>query len=129
MMNLIVTLLVTTASMLIISYLPLGIKIRSIDRAFVAAIVFGILNAILSSLLFWLAAILTLPLMILTLGLFRFVLRFIVNVFIFGLAAKLVDGFELEGGWTTAAVGAIALSIVNALAFALLFAVFPSWFA
>ncbi|MEM6448571.1 MAG: phage holin family protein [Cyanobacteria bacterium J06642_2] len=120
MVGLIVTLLVTTASMLAISYLPLGIKIRSIDRALIAAAVFGILNALLSQILFVFLAALTLPLMLLTFGLFGFVVRFVVNVLLFGLAAKLVEGFELEGGWSTAALGAAALSIVNAIIYRIL---------
>ncbi|MEL6816805.1 MAG: phage holin family protein, partial [Cyanobacteria bacterium J06598_3] len=115
MVNLLVTLLVTTASMLAISYLPIGVNIRSIDRALIAAIVFGVLNTLLSGILFVLLAALTLPLMLLTFGLFGFVVRFVVNVLIFGLAAKIVDGFELENGWSTAALGAVALSLVNFL--------------
>lgn len=104
--------LVTTASFLIISRLPLGIEIDSVNKAIISAAVFGILNALLRPILFFFAF----PLIILTLGLFSIVL----NAIIFGLAAYLVRGFRLRWGIWSALLGSLTLSIVNSLLFGLL---------
>lgn len=104
--------LVTTASFLIISRLPLGIEIDSVNKAIISAAVFGILNALLRPILFLFAF----PLIILTLGLFSLIL----NAVIFGLAAYLVRGFRLRWGVWSALLGSIALSLVNSLLFGLL---------
>ena len=107
-----VSLIVTTISLLIISKLPTGVEIDSIQKAFVSAIVFGIVNALLHPIL----TILAFPLIFLTFGLFYFV----VNAIIFGLAAFLVSGFRLRWGFWSALIGSLALSIVNSIIFHLL---------
>jgi putative membrane protein len=112
-----ITAFVTALSLLIISRLPLGIEIDGFWKALVAGVIFGILNAFVKPVLFWL----TLPLSFLTLGLFLLVL----NAIIFGLAAWLVDGFELRGGFWSALFGAIALSVVNYILHGLLFRLVP----
>lgn len=103
---------VTALSLLIISRLPIGVEIESWQKALVAGVVFGILNAIVRPILFWL----TIPFTILTLGLFLFVL----NGIIFALAAKLVRGFSLKAGFVSAVLGAIFLSLTNSLLFQIL---------
>ncbi|MBW4552395.1 MAG: phage holin family protein [Aphanocapsa sp. GSE-SYN-MK-11-07L] len=105
----IITAIVTAISLLIISKLPLGIEIDSIWKAVVAAVVFGVLNAFVKPILFWL----TLPITIITVGIFALVL----NAIIFAITAWLVDGFELRGGFLSAIFGTIALSIINGLIF------------
>jgi putative membrane protein len=105
----IITAIVTAISLLIISKLPLGIEIDGIWKAVVAAVVFGILNAFVKPILFWL----TLPITIITVGIFALVL----NAIIFAITAWLVDGFELRGGFLSAILGTIALSIINGLIF------------
>jgi len=112
LMDLIVPWLVTTASLLIISKLPLGIEIDSFPKALISAAVFGLLNALLRPILFWL----TIPLTILTFGLFLLVL----NAIIFALAATLVDGFRLKLGFMSAIFGTIALSLINSVLLKLL---------
>jgi putative membrane protein len=112
MVGLLITWLVTTISFLIISRLPIGVEIDSFGKAAIFAVVFGILNAILRPIL----GFFTFPFIILTFGLFVFVL----NAIIFGLAAALVPGFRLRWGFWSALIGAIALSIVNSLLFNLL---------
>jgi putative membrane protein len=111
MLNLILTWFVTTISFLIISRLPLGIEIDSFAKAAIAAAVFGILNAILLPIL----SLLTLPVIILSFGLFFFVL----NAIIFGLAAALVPGFSLRWGFWSALIGSLALAIVNSILLAI----------
>ncbi|MBD2440922.1 phage holin family protein [Nostoc sp. FACHB-110] len=108
MIGLIMTWLVTTVSFLIIARLPfLGIEIDSFSKAAISAIVFGILNAILLPVL----TFFTFPFIILTLGLFFFVL----NAIIFGLSALIVPGFRLRYGLWSALLGSITLAIINSV--------------
>lgn len=109
MTGIFITWLVTTVSFLIISRLPIGVEIESFGKAAISALVFGVLNALLRPIL----GFFTFPLIILTLGLFLFVL----NAIIFGLAAWLVPGFRLRWGIWSALIGSIALSIINSLIF------------
>jgi putative membrane protein len=110
-MGILTTWLVTTISFLIISRLPIGIEIDSFGKAIISAAVFGILNAILLPIL----ALFTLPFIILTLGLFFFVL----NSIIFGLAAAIVPGFRLRYGFWSSTIGSIALAIINSILLAI----------
>jgi putative membrane protein len=103
------TALVTAVSLLIISRLPIGVEIESWQKAVIAGIVFGLLNAIVRPILFWL----TIPITILSLGLFLFVL----NALIFALAAKLVEGFRLRYGFWSAILGAFLLGLTNSVFF------------
>lgn len=103
------TWLVTTLSLLIISNLPLGIEIRNFRTAIVAALVLGLLNALLLPILQFLAF----PLTFLTLGLFSL----IVNAAVFALAARLVDGFHLRDGFLSAFIGSIVVSLFNWILF------------
>jgi putative membrane protein len=111
MTNIILTWLVTTISFLIISRLPIGIEIDNFAKAAISAAVFGVLNAILLPIL----SLVTLPAIILSFGLFYFVL----NAIIFALAAAIVPGFTLRWGVWSAFIGSIALAIVNSILLAL----------
>lgn len=111
-MGILVAWLVTAVSLLIISRLPVGVEIDGFPKAFLAAVAFGILNAIVRPVLFWL----TVPLTILTLGLFLLVL----NAIIFALAAALVSGFRLRYGFWSALLGAFLLSLTNSVIFQIL---------
>lgn len=101
-----ISLIVTAISLLIISKLPLGIEIDSIQKSLLAALVFGILNAVLKPILtgFGLFNVLTFGLT-----------SFIANVIIFGLAALLIQGFRLRSKIWSPIIGALALSIINSL--------------
>jgi putative membrane protein len=82
----------------------LGIKIESVSSLAVSALVLGALNSSVRPLL----VLLTLPMTLLSLGLFYFV----INGFVFGMAAWLVPGFGVSGfGW--AFVGAILMGLVS----------------
>ena len=109
MIPFLVTLLVTAVSLLIISKLPTGVEIDSIQKAFISALVFGILNAILRPILSFLAT----PITFLTFGLFTV----IINAIIFGLAAMLVTGFRLKWGFWSALIGSFALGVINSVIF------------
>ncbi|MFE1745717.1 phage holin family protein [Coleofasciculus sp. H7-2] len=105
--SLLVAWLVTAVSLFIISKLPIGVEIDTFPKALISAAVFGLLNALVRPVIFFLS----LPITILTLGLFLFVL----NAIIFGLAAYLVHGFRLRWGIWSALIGSIALSIINSI--------------
>jgi putative membrane protein len=83
-----------------------GLRVRSYGSALVFAAVFGILDG----LLFKFLAIITLPIVILTLGLFLLVIR----AFLFWLADQLVDGVQVEGFWA-AFLGSLVTGIINFL--------------
>jgi putative membrane protein len=93
-----------TAAILATSYLLNGIHVSGFFSAFLAAAALGILNAFFRPIAF----ILTLPLNILTLGLFTFVL----NAAMLKLASGLISGFEVEGFWT-AVGGALLISLIS----------------
>jgi len=105
--------LVTAVSLLIVSKLPLGVEIDKFGTALIAAAVLGVLNALVRPIL----AFLAFPLTLITLGLFTFIL----NAMIFGLAAWLVQGFHLRGGFLSALIGSIVLTLSNSLISRLLF--------
>ncbi|NJM20539.1 MAG: phage holin family protein [Richelia sp. RM2_1_2] len=107
MLGLILTWLITAISFIIISKLPIGVEIDSFGKALMTAAVFGILNALLLPLL----TFFTLPFIILSLGLFFFVL----NSIIFGISAAIVPGFRLRYGFWSSTIGSIALAIVNSI--------------
>ncbi|MFN8176813.1 MAG: phage holin family protein [bacterium] len=81
-----------------------GVHLASIGALLVAALVLGFLNAVLKPVL----VLLTLPITILTLGVFYLVL----NAILFALGATLVPGFRVDGfGW--AFLGALVMSLVS----------------
>lgn len=95
---------ISAGSLLIVSYLFPGIEVRGLGTALVAPIVIGFINATLGLVL----KILTLPLTVVTLGLFWLV----INALMLQLAAAFVPGFFV-GGFISAFLGAIVLSIIN----------------
>lgn len=97
--------LVNALALLAAAYLVPGIVVESIYIALIAALLLGLVNAFLRPVLF----ILTLPITILTLGLFTFVL----NALLFWFVASFVDGFEVDG-FLAALVGSLLVSIVSA---------------
>ena len=117
MVAFLITALVTAISLVIISKLPfIGVEIDSLWKAGVAGIILGILNAFVKPII----NILSLPLYIVTLGLFWFVASFVINAIVFGLAAWLVQGFRLRNGIISALLGAVALGIINSILFSVL---------
>jgi putative membrane protein len=96
--------------LLLASYLP-GISVSGWYSALIAALVLGLVNALIKPLL----VILTLPVNILTLGLFTFV----INALLFWFVGTVVKGFLVAGFWP-AFWGALILSIVSWLVSSLL---------
>ncbi len=87
-MHILINWFVTTVAILIAAYLLPGIAIKGLAAAIVAALVLGLINAVIKPVLI----ILTLPLNILTLGLFTFVL----NALLVLLTSAIVPGFYVR---------------------------------
>jgi len=103
-MNLLLRWLLNTLALFLVVTIVPGFHYRSWVSLAIAALVLGLLNAIVRPIFF----ILTLPLTILTLGLFLIVL----NAIMLELTAWLVPGFAIDGfGW--ACVGAVVLAIIS----------------
>lgn len=105
-MNLLIRLLISTLAIVVAAKVVPGVYVDSWTTAAVVAIVLGILNTFLRPVL----QILALPITILTLGLFYFV----VNVFIIFLAAELISGFRIDG-FISALIFGFVVSVVSAI--------------
>jgi putative membrane protein len=102
--------LVNTVALLGVAYLMPSVRIDSFAAALIAAAVLGLANAVVRPVL----VLLTLPVTVLTLGLFIFV----INGLIFLGVAHLVQGFQIAGLWP-AILAAIVYSILSWLLSAL----------
>ncbi|MBW1702727.1 MAG: phage holin family protein [Deltaproteobacteria bacterium] len=96
--------LVLTAAIMMASYLIEGIRVSGFFCAFFTAAILGILNVFFRPVLL----ILTLPINILSLGLFTFV----INALLLKMASGVISGFEVYGFWS-AVFGSLVISIVN----------------
>ena len=103
-MRLIRYLIVNVAALLITAYLIPGFLVEDFMAAVVAAVVIGIINTLVKPVI----QLLTLPLTILTLGLFSFVL----NVIFLIIAAEVTPGFDIAT-IGAAVFGSIVLSVVS----------------
>ena len=88
-MKLIVRWLLLAAALLLVAYLYPGVTVAGFGAALIAAFVLGLLNTLVRPLL----VLLTLPVTVLTLGLFLFV----INALMFWAAASVLDGFHVSG--------------------------------
>jgi putative membrane protein len=104
LIGLIITTLVVALGLLVISKLPIGVEIDSLTIAIVSALVFGLLNGLFGWLTRGLAATIILA-----------PIAWILNIIIFGVTAKLIEGFRLTNGLISAALGAFALAIVTSV--------------
>ena len=96
--------LTTTAAIVATAYLLDGIQVSGFFSAVFAAAVLGILNAVLRPI----ALLLTLPINILSLGLFTF----IINALMLKMASGIIPGFGVYGFWT-AIFGALLISVIS----------------
>ncbi len=97
--------IIVATFLLLAHYLP-GFYVPDLGTAALAALVLGLVNAVLRPILTFLA----LPLIVLSLGLFWFV----VNAFLLIVVAFLVPQFHING-WGPALIGAVVLAAVNLL--------------
>ena len=103
-MNFIIRLLISGAIAYLLSKILSGVHINSIGTAIIFALVLAFLNAIVKPILI----VLTLPVTVITVGLFLFV----INALIILLADKLMDGIQIDGFWW-ALIFSIILSIFS----------------
>jgi len=96
--------LFTVLGLLVIAELIPGVTVDGVYNAFIAAFVLGLMNAVVRPILL----ILTLPITVITLGLFAFV----INALLFMFAASFLEGFAVASFWWALA-GSIALTIVS----------------
>jgi putative membrane protein len=95
---------INAGCLLAIPYLLPQVQISSFTTALIAALVLGLLNTLIRPIL----VVLTLPISVITLGLFILV----INGLMFWLAAKFLDGFAVAGfGW--AIVAALIYSVIS----------------
>jgi putative membrane protein len=104
MKGLLIRWLTVTGAIAIAAYLLDGIHVSGFMAAFWAAAILGVLNAFFRPI----ALILTLPINILTLGFFTFV----INAAMLKMASSLIPGFEVHGFWT-AIFGSLIVSTVS----------------
>jgi putative membrane protein len=105
-MKLLLKLLLNAVAVLVLAEILKGVAIDNYITAIIVAVVLSILNLIVKPIL----VILTLPITIMTLGLFLF----IINACIILLADKLIDGFSVNNIWW-AVLFSILLSILQSL--------------
>ena len=103
-MRFLARLLLNGLAIIIAAWLLPGLHLSGTFAALVAGAILGFVNAIIRPVLFFL----TLPLTLVTLGLFIFVL----NALCLGLTAALVPGFDIDSFWW-ALLGALLISIVS----------------
>ena len=98
--------LLNTVALLVVAHIVPGVAVRSWTTALVAALLLGLANALVRPLLI----LLTLPVTILTLGLFLLV----INGLLFWAVSGLTTGFEVRGFWS-GVLGALVYSILTGL--------------
>ena len=116
-MKLIAKWLLNAAALLAVAYLYSGVEISSFSSALIAAFVVGLLNSVLRPIL----VILTLPVTVVTLGLFLFV----INALMFWAAAGLLPGFNVAG-FGAALIGSLIYSVLGIVIDSALQRLFPN---
>ena len=112
MLALILVWILSAFAIFLTSKIVKGFEVKSFGSAMGASLAIGFLNMILRPLLL----LLTLPVNVLTLGLFTFV----VNAAVLRLAAAMLKNFNIQG-WVPAIIGAVILALLNVV----LFTIFP----
>lgn len=103
-MSLIIRWFINALALMLVAYLYSGVQVTGIVQALIAALVLGLVNAIIRPIL----VILTLPVTIMTLGLFIF----IINAFMFWFVAEVVHGFNVSG-FMAALIGSLMYSVIT----------------
>ncbi|MGN0187427.1 MAG: phage holin family protein [Paludibacteraceae bacterium] len=106
-MSFIINLLISALAVYLTAWLLPGISVKSYWAAIGVAFVIGLLNVLLKPLL----TLLTIPVTVVTLGLFLFV----IDALIILLAGKLLDGFQVNGFWWALLFSIIVSVITNLL--------------
>jgi putative membrane protein len=112
MLTLLARWIINAAALMLVAYLYPGVNVESFGAALIAALVLGLVNAVVRPVL----VLLTLPVTLLTLGLFLFV----INALLFWGVAEVVKGFNVNG-FLAALVGSILYSVITLITSWLLF--------
>jgi putative membrane protein len=115
-MKILVKWLLSAVALLAVANLYGGVMVSSFGAALVAALVMGLLNAVVRPILI----ILTLPLTLVTLGLFLFV----INAAMFWSAAAVLDGFQVQG-FGAALIGSLIYTVLGLVIESALERLFP----
>ena len=115
-MKLLALWLLSATALLAVAHLYSGVEVTSFGAALIAALVIGLFNALLRPLLI----LLTLPVTLLTLGLFLFV----INALLFWLAAEVLDGLRVTG-FSAALIGSLLYSVLGMVINSALQRLFP----
>lgn len=102
-MKLLLRWLLAACALLLVAYLYDGVQVRSFPSALIAAAVIGLFYLLIRPVL----VVLTLPVTVVTLGLFLFV----INALLFWAAASLLDGFQVRG-FGAALLGSLIYSVI-----------------
>jgi putative membrane protein len=103
-MKLLIKWILSAAALLAVAHFYSGVVVTSFVAALIAAFVIGLLNTIVRPIL----VVLTLPVTLITLGLFLFV----INALMFYMASGLLDGFQVKG-FTAALIGSVLYSVAG----------------
>jgi putative membrane protein len=103
-MRMLITWLINAAALFALPYLMQSIRVENFTTALIAALVLGLVNTLIRPIL----VVLTLPVTVLTLGLFILV----INALLFWAVASFVSGFHVAGFWS-ALFGAILYSLIS----------------
>jgi putative membrane protein len=103
-MTILVRIGINAVALLVVSYLMDGVNVTGAGSALVAALVLGLINVTLRPILMFL----TIPVNLMTLGLFTFV----INAVMLLIVARVVSGFAIAGFWQ-ALMAALLLSVVS----------------
>lgn len=109
--------LLLAGALLLVAHLYPGVEVKSFGSALIAALVLGLLNTLLRPIL----VLLTLPVTVLSLGLFLFV----INALLFWGAANILEGLSVSGFWA-AMLGSLIYSLFGMAIDALIERLFPS---
>jgi putative membrane protein len=104
MSGILTRIIVTAFALIVVAEVVPGIEIDSVYRALMAAVVLGVVNVLVRPIL----VILTLPITLLTLGLFIF----IINAGLFLWVASFLDGFKVDG-FLPALIGSLIVSAIS----------------
>ena len=116
-MKLLAKWLLSAVALLAVAHLYSGVVVQSFSAALLAALVIGFLNAVLRPIL----VLLTLPVTVITLGLFLFV----INALMFYWAAALLDGFQVRS-FGAALIGSLIYTLLGMLIHSALESLFPN---
>lgn len=105
-MNILLRWLLNAGLLLLLTRFLPGVTVNGWYAALIAALILGLINAVIRPLI----VLFTLPINILSLGLFTFV----INALLFWFAASVVDGFAVSG-FTSAFLGALIMTIFGFL--------------